>query len=162
MNIYIGIDPGKTGAMAILSDNGDKSWDGVWDYQDQECINRLRDIKHIMIKKGKSVKVIGVIEKVNADPHWGKTSIFSFGENFGQWKGRLESFGIPYIHLTPTKWQKEVFDYKPAKKDRKSASLELARRLFPWADLKNKGDHNRSDALLMAEAIHRLNKQGRI
>lgn len=162
MDIYIGIDPGKKGAMAILSDNGDKSWDGVWDYQDQECISRLRDIQQIMIKKGKSVKVIGVIEKVNSDPRWGKSSIFSFGENFGRWKGRLESFGIPYIHLTPTKWQKEVFDYKPVKEGRKTASLELARRLFPWADLNNKEDHNRSDALLMAEAIRRLNKQGKL
>lgn len=163
MNLFISVDPGATGAMAILSDNGDKSWEGVWDYKDhQECLSRLKDVQQLMIKKGKSISVIGIIEKVNSDPRWGKTSIFNFGDNFGQWKGRFDSFGIPYILLTPTKWQKEVFDYKPSSKDRKTASLELARRLFPWADLKNKGHHNRSDALLMAEALRRLHNQGKV
>jgi hypothetical protein len=162
MDIYLGVDPGKEGALAILTDNGDRSWDGVWDYLDQECLHRLKDISLFIVKSKSKSTVIGLIEKVNADPSWGKTSIFNFGDNFGQWRGRFDALSIPYTLLSPSKWQKEVFDSGSNIKDRKVASLELARRLFPWADLKNKGHHNRSDALLIAEALRRLHKQGKL
>lgn len=146
--IYAGIDPGEHGAIAMLgSIMGEVQ---IYDFDDA---NGLVSMKAF----AKDMRV--VIEKVGAMPKQGVASTFKFGTNFGIWIGRLEALGIVFDFATPQKWQKAVFDSAVRKgMDRKRLSLDRARRLFPQAGdlLARKMDHNRADALLMAEYCRRI------
>lgn len=152
MRIYIGIDPGQTGAMAIIDPTAG-GYHRVWDFDDLDGLSWLKTavIGEISFK--------AVLEKVHSMPKQGVSSSFKFGMNFGIWRGRLEALGIPYDLVTPQKWQKEIFD-SMTKTDRKTMSLDRARRLFPEMSdmLKRKKDHNRAEALLIAEYCRRMDK----
>jgi crossover junction endodeoxyribonuclease RuvC len=149
---FIGIDPGKTGAIAIIIDREIK----IYDFGNP-IIHRV-----LNMLKGCRSGMHAVLEKVHAMPGQGVSSMFSFGEAFGWWEGVLDALCIPYDLITPQKWQKRMFDYRPAKgkrtaaewtKLKKELSLERARRLYPQARdlfLTRKKDHNRADALLIA------------
>lgn len=148
MKIYIGIDPGQTGAMAIIGDGLEE----IYDFDDGDSMTNLRLVSADQVK--------AVIEKVAAMPKQGVSSTFKFGTNFGIWIGRLEALGIPFDYVTPQKWKKEMFDSMPRSGDQKAMSLDRARRLFPEMrdQLKRKKDHNRADALLLAEYCRRMDK----
>ena len=142
---FIGIDPGKTGAVAVLGrDNGELA---VHDYEDPGGLALLKNC-------GLSGQPFAMLEKVSAMPGQGVSSSFKFGANFGEWQGILKALNIPFEFVTPQKWQKGIFD-SMAKGDRKAMSLDMARRLFPSADLRLKKHHGRSDALLIAEYLRR-------
>ena len=148
--VWVGIDPGATGAMAAIYGDG---FIEIQDFTDpvgvRRCLHRLNDL-HGDVK--------AAIESVHSMPREGVSSAFKFGVNVGVWKGMLAMAGIPYDEVTPQKWQKEIFDSTLKKgMDRKALSLERARRLFPSMEgfLARKKDHGRSDALLIAEWLHR-------
>jgi hypothetical protein len=143
-HIWLGIDPGQTGALAIL---GDVKM--VFDYEDPSWIDYLETIAQLYHHGYDDVDVKAAIEKVSSMPKQGVASSFKFGTNYGIWQGILKAFQIPYIFVTPQKWQKGVFDSMP-RGDRKAMSLDLARRIFPWAQLNLKKHHSRADALLIA------------
>jgi len=149
--IYIGIDPGQTGAIAFLTPIENNNI--VIDFEDSLLALSL------MLANTRSPHyfLYAAIEKVSSMPKQGVASSFKFGTNFGIWQGRLEALQIPFVFVTPRKWQKEVFD-SMAQGDRKEMSLNLARRLFPWADLRLKKHHSRADALLIAEWLRRTDK----
>jgi len=150
--IYIGIDPGKGGAIAFLSDMGPFHC-MIFDFEDSESLAKLRAASKLRVR--------AVLEKVSAMPGQGVTSMFNFGANFGTWIGRLEALEIPFDFVTPGKWQKEMFDSMPAKgTDKKEMSRDRARRLFPQVadQLGRKKDHGRAEALLMAEYCRRMDK----
>lgn len=149
MQVFIGIDPGKSGAIAFL-DNRQRIL--IYDFPDQTAVTTLRSIAEYRT----TGRVNAVIEKVSARPGQGVVSMFRFGTNYGEWIGRLTALGIPYDLVVPQKWQKAVMD-SGRQKDKKKASLERARRLFPQAQslLTRKKDHNRADALLIAEYCRR-------
>ncbi len=151
--VYIGIDPGQTGAMALI-------WPGdavmIIDYDDPCGVGELRSLWD-----SHEYEVVACIEKVHSMPKQGVVSSFKFGTNFGIWQGRLEILQIPYDFVTPQKWQKEMFD-SMTKTDRKTMSLDRARRLFPETAPKYlplKKHHNRAEALLIAEYCRRINQQ---
>ncbi len=149
MPVYVGIDPGATGAMAVIDDLLDTV--SIHDFDDGRTLIALKNLP-------KSSRI--VLEKVSAMPKQGVASTFKFGANFGTWIGRLEALGLSFDFVTPQKWQKEVYDSAPRKGvDKKRLSLDRARRLFPRAAgyLTRKKDHNRADALLMAEYCRRKN-----
>ena len=143
--IYIGIDPGATGAMAVFY-SGDIEG-SVFDFEDPKGLEHLRWIKTFELPS-----LLAAIEKVHSMPKQGVASSFKFGTNFGIWQGRLQALEIPYIFVTPQKWQKVVFD-SMTKGDRKAMSLDLARRLYLWADLRLKKHHGRAEALLIARYL---------
>jgi hypothetical protein len=149
MKIYIGIDPGQTGAIAYI--RGIPSIAEVFDFENSfECVTSLGLLSLEKEKKA-------MIEKAHAMPKQGVSSMFKFGTAYGRVIGWLEAQGIPFEFVTPAKWKKEIFDSMP-KTDQKSMSLDLARRLFPalGEKLKRKGDHNRAEALLLAEYCRRI------
>lgn len=144
--IHIGIDPGNTGAMAIIHDDEID----IVDFDNPKFFYILNYAKYW--------DVCAMIENVHSMPGQGVSSTFKFGSAFGQAIGMLKSFSIPYELISPQKWQKVIFDSaKPT--DRKQGSLDMARRLFPELIkkyLSRKKDHNRADALLIAEYCRRI------
>ena len=146
--IYIGIDPGKKGAIAWL-ENGCQA---VWPYSNemlvQICKEAMEAIEH-------EQKVIVCVEKVGAMPGQGVTSMFNFGKSAGFIEGVLQAYGIPYQLITPQKWKKE-FSLGSDKKQ----SIEVCKRLFPDISLRRTDkcrtdDDGMAEALLMAEYARR-------
>lgn len=150
--LFIGIDPGKTGAIAII--DNDKNCVLL---QNWHNISFMTDII-LGVKNRKSSSIFQVcIEKVNSYGQ-GRTSAFTFGENYGMYQGILSALLIPYTFVTPQKWQKAIFDSKGGK-NTKERSLNMARRLYPLVDLRYKKDHNKADALLIARYARQIYKE---
>ena len=143
---YIGIDPGKDGAMAII-DNAERVT--IFPYKDAGEVAYINVCYQL---KGKSKCVL---EEVHSMPGNGNKSMFSFGENYGFIKGILQSFGVPYETVKPQRWKKE-FNVTADKK----TSIKAAHRLFPDVDLRRnercKKEHDgMAEALLLAEWARR-------
>ena len=147
--IYLGIDPGKSGAFAFLSDNGFAS---VYAFDEATFINILR--LHTRLKP-EEIQLKCMMEKVGAMPGQGVVSMFSFGMNYGWIQGVLTAEGVPYELVTPAKWKKEFGVTAD-----KNTSIEVCKRLFPDVNLKKtercKKDHDgMAEALLLAEFARR-------
>jgi crossover junction endodeoxyribonuclease RuvC len=142
LKVYIGIDPGQTGAIAFIIAGTAR----VYDFDDGDALSFLKKL-WLADEPTKAV-----IEKVGSMPGQGVSSTFKFGTNFGTWIGRLEALEIPFDFVTPQKWKKAMFDSMP-KGDTKEMSRNRALRLFPHMaeSLKRKKDHNRAEALLLAQ-----------
>lgn len=152
MSLYIGLDPGKKGAMALINvfDNPKMPYSvKIVPFDPKEYINTLTDI-------GPSYEIKCCIEQVHSLPREGVKSVFSFGQNYGWITGVLDAFGIPYQAVPPNKWKRE---YSLLKADKKQ-SIEVCRRLFPNVSLKRtekckKDDDNCAEALLLCEYARR-------
>ena len=122
---YIGIDPGKSGGICSIEDNrlrANKCPDSV-----QGMAELFKDILQDTSPKD----VFLYIEKVWAMPHDGKSSIFTFGQNYGQWEGVIASFNIIPIHVTPSTWMKHHEVEKGLKKqERKNILKQMAQEFI--------------------------------
>jgi len=154
MKVFIGIDPGKDGAMAIL---GLRDTPVLVPFGEVEYADRLRgldpfnDANINRTVGGEQPLPFCVVEHVNAMPGQGVTSCFSFGQNFGFILGLLTAFHIPYELVRPQKWKKEFSCTSD-----KNTSIEVAQRMFPGVDLRRtpkcqKPHDGICEALLMAE-----------
>lgn len=148
--IYIGIDPGLHGAIAILEG---KKVRGLFDMPLTDGTYDPREIYGLLLDayNGSVGKVIG-IEAVYRFPK------ISMG--FGLLVGVASV--VPHstvIKIPPRRWQK----WHGIKKADKDLSRELAIKLFPmYADrLARKMDHNRAEALLIAYYTRRVHKNDR-
>lgn len=141
---FLGIDVGKSGAYALINEKLTEA--EAWDFP--KSLEFLAE----KIQKLQAENNIGIccLEKANARPGQGVTSMFNFGVNYGVWQGVLTACHIPYFICTPHQWQRGVFDAAPRKKDTKLLSLSNAKRRFPMVDLSRKKDHGKADALNMA------------
>lgn len=143
--IYIGIDPGKDGAMALLWNN--ETIPEIWTFEPDTY-------KGVFSRwQGDAMKCC--LERVGSMPGQGVTSMFKFGENFGFIQGLLTAYAIPYELVTPQKWKKE-FQITGDK----NSSIAVCKRLFPDVSLRKSGrcrkDHDgMAEALLMAEYARR-------
>jgi len=136
--IYCGIDPGKSGAIAFY--DGKKM--EVYDYENP---SKIADIL------AKHEPDLIYMEKVGARPGQGVVSMFSFGENYGIYKGIMAAMGFQFILISPQKWQKGLI-FKTDGKDKASRSINACLRLFPdkFEILKRKKDNGRADAMMIA------------
>ena len=142
-NTFIGIDPGKSGGIAVIEDGQARTVP----YSDKE----LGRVMAWYCTHG----VICCLEKVGAMPGQGVTSMFNFGVSYGYIKGVLESYGIPYQEIPPQRWKKEF-----GLNSDKAASVDVCRKLFPEVNLlatpRCKKPHDgMAEALLMAEYARR-------
>lgn len=133
MKHYLGIDPGKSGAIVDVSDDGRVravfpiplvkdaiDWPGVCNfiYQYQQ------------LPMG---SVVACIEKVSAMPGQGVTSMFNFGFTTGMLHGILTAYDISLFLVTPQAWKKEVL--KGYNTKAKSCSIVFAQRAYPGINL---------------------------
>ena len=145
-NIYIGIDPGSNGAMAVIQQ------DDTYVFPFKQINMKL--ISSMLEDLSDKRDCHALIELVHAMPGQGVTSMFNFGHNFGMLEGLLIGAGIPYDRVTPQKWQKEFGLYRlpdETKTAKKNRHKELAKELFPTLNV----THATADALLIAEYARR-------
>jgi len=151
MTLYLGIDPGFSGAWGMIDHNG----------KYQSCGDMLNNGKHILSRYvhaeiSQAVDrqdIQGVIESVHSMPGQGVSSSFKFGIAFGMAIAIMERINCPWMLVTPQKWKKEM-----GLTADKNESLDMARQLWPTAPLARKMDNGRAEALLMAEWLRRQDK----
>lgn len=70
------------------------------------------------------------LEKAQAMPGQGVTSMFSIGQGYGLYRGILSALKIPYTLVHPKTWQKDMFRDQP-KTDTKAMSFIVCSRIWP-------------------------------
>ena len=158
----IGIDPGLSGAIAVLENSKVKNLfempvmpEGK---KNKRQVNGAQ-LYHEIYKKTqniekKNIKV--VIEQVSAMPGQGVTSMFNFGQSFGILKGICSAMQLPMYFVRPAKWKK-YFNLINSEKD---ASRTKAIEVFPYfsSELSRKKDSNKADAILIASFYYETYK----
>lgn len=141
MAFYMGIDPGMSGAVAVIGPDG---FADVWDYPG-ELFEAGVLLRQLCIDYPIT---LCAVEKVASMPKQGVASSFKFGMNFGGWLMTLGALGTPHTLVTPRTWQKVCLDSGTG--ETKARSLSVARRLFPDLDLSKAKHDGRADALHLA------------
>jgi len=154
--IIIGIDPGVSGAICILTDGKITELyemptmiDGK---KNKKQVNGA-EVTNIINKELVNEKDINVvIEHVSAMPGQGVTSMFNFGQSFGVLKGICAALKLPVHFIRPVKWKKH-FNLINTEKD---ASRTKVIEVFPYISSKisKKKDANKADAILIARFFH--------
>jgi crossover junction endodeoxyribonuclease RuvC len=148
----IGIDPGLSGAIAVLEDSKVKE---IFDMpvmpdgkKNKRQLNSALLVKLIKDNIKDFENTVMVVEQVNAMPGQGVTSMFNFGQTFGAIKGICAALGLPIFFVRPAKWKKH-FELINSSKD---ASRTKVIEMYPSISeqLSKKKDVNKSDAILIA------------
>jgi crossover junction endodeoxyribonuclease RuvC len=161
--IYIGIDPGLSGAIAVINDTDNSV--------------QLFDTPTTVVKSGKKnnnvyveseiVKILSFYPtdntKVGLEKQFpmagrdgrsqGLSSTFKTGYGFGMWVGMLSALKLPFDLLTSQKWKKAMLDGMGKEK---AASCVRAQQLYPDCELftlRGRALDGRGDALLIATYI---------
>jgi crossover junction endodeoxyribonuclease RuvC len=147
---HIGIDPGLSGAIAVLTDDSLQIHDMPVMTVDrngkakrQVSANELAELLNLYAGKDCHVYV----ERVSAMAGQGVTSVFSFGRSFGMIEGILAALKMPVTFVAPATWTRAI-----GRSPGKDASRARAMELFPeHQDLfKRVKDDGRADAALIA------------
>ena len=148
----IGIDPGLSGAIAVLDNNKVlKIYDMPVMAEGKKNKRQLNSAQLVNIIK-ENIKnhdeINVVVEQVNAMPGQGVTSMFNFGQTFGAIKGVCAALNLPIFFIRPSKWKK-YFELINSSKD---SSRTKAIEMYPSIanQLSKKKDVNKSDAILIA------------
>lgn len=140
---FLGIDPGASGAIAILS------------LENPELVLTMklteteRDVWEFIKTSGAGC---AILERVGAFPGQGVSSTFKFGASFGFCRGLLIAAQIPFALITPGVWQKNLGCLS---KGDKNVTKAKAQELFPAL----KVTHAIADAILIAEYNRRNHQQ---
>jgi len=155
--IYIGIDPGLDGAVAVKGDG----FVDIYDTPTFTVKHGKKNKRHCdavgmaeILKSYPAEDCHIALEKVHSMKGQGVASMFSMGEGFGIWKGIIAMGGFKLTLVTPQAWKKVMMSGMGKEKD---ASRQRAIELFPtlYDQLKRKKDHDRAEALLIAEFLSR-------
>ena len=148
----IGIDPGLSGAIAVLKNNKVLN---IFEIpvmsegkKNKRQLNSAQLVKLLKdnIKDNEDVSV--VVEQVNAMPGQGVTSMFNFGQTFGAIKGICAALGLPIFFVRPAKWKKHFELINSSKDSSRTKAIEMYPLLS--SELSKKKDVNKSDAILIA------------
>ena len=148
----IGIDPGLSGAIAIIENN---TVLGIFDMpvmaegkKNKRQLNSAQLVNIIKEYVKKEEEIVVVVEQVNAMPGQGVTSMFNFGQTFGAIKGVCAALNLPIFFVRPSKWKK-YFELINSSKD---SSRTKVIEMYPSLSnkLSKKKDVNKSDAILIA------------
>ena len=148
----IGIDPGLSGAIAILENNKVLN---IFEMpvmsegkKNKRQLNSAQLVKLLKDNISENEEVSVVVEQVNAMPGQGVTSMFNFGQTFGAIKGVCAALGFPIFFVRPSKWKKHFELINSSKDSSRTKAIEMYPSLSDG--LAKKKDVNKSDAILIA------------
>ena len=148
----IGIDPGLSGAIAVLEDNRIREIFDIPVMTDGKKNKRQLNSAHLVKLIKDNIKDINetviVVEQVNAMPGQGVTSMFNFGQTFGAIKGICAALELPIFFVRPSKWKKHFELINSSKDSSRTKAIEMYPKLS--SQLAKKKDVNKSDAILIA------------
>lgn len=139
--VYIGIDPGLSGGIAIIEHDG--------------TVNAVkmpateRDILNVLGAGLAMVDARAVIERVSSWPKMGVVSAFTFGRGYGALLMALTAAEVPFDLVGPRQWQEAMSCLSGGDKN---VTKRRAQQVFPSV----KVTHAIADALLLAEFCRRV------
>ena len=150
--IVVGIDPGLSGAIAILENNKVLN---IFDMpvmaegkKNKRQLNSAQLVNIIKDSTKPDAEIAVVVEQVNAMPGQGVTSMFNFGQTFGAIKGVCAALELPIFFVRPSKWKKHFELINSSKDSSRTKVIEMYPSLS--SQLAKKKDVNKSDAILIA------------
>lgn len=152
--ITIGIDPGLSGAVGVLNN-------GL--YQAVEDMPTVAKGSGSVKSEADAAGLLGMLrwyskpdipvavalERVNAMPGQGVSSVFSLGDSFGVARAVVAASRFELTYVTPATWKRHF-----GLSSDKEQCRALAIRLFPDAPLHLKKYADRAEALLMARWLY--------
>jgi hypothetical protein len=178
--IWIGCDPGKSGALVAIYSTGQIVMKkvplvkGTREIDIKEFKNQFLSVFNITDTGELAEEVIVIIEDVHAIAMSSAKSQFQFGRALGILEGIVAALDLPFIKIQPKKWQGTCLEgvpliFKPSKpkankkgemvvsksNDTKAMALVAAKRLYPGLSFKltdkcTNDDDGIVDALLIA------------
>ena len=151
--MVIGIDVGGKGGICFLNGNG-----GIIKLVTMPTNGTKAsppDIFKLIKSMYEKGNTFGFIEKAQAMPKQGVSSMFSYGYHAGGLEMIFIALGIPYELVPPRTWQKTMFIGTEAKLPSKVRAYAAASRLAPSLDFKasercKKAHDGKVDAYLIA------------
>ena len=134
---YIGIDPGKSGGIAIVDEEGEMKA-----YKCPDSSEEMAILFQILIGSTPAAEIRLLMERVWARPTNAVRAAFSYGVNYGQWLGIVATHEVQMNTVIPVGWIKWV----GCPNVRKRWLKEKARELYPDV---NKLTLATSDAILI-------------
>lgn len=135
--IFFGIDPGKSGSISAIWDDGVPCTSFCkLSETEYDIVNWLRQFD---LNDSRAV-----IERVSASPQMGVVSAFTFGRSYGTVRGIICGLSVPLIEVAPAKWQ-GWFGCRT--KGDKNISKAAAQQRWPTLKI----THANADSLLLAE-----------
>jgi crossover junction endodeoxyribonuclease RuvC len=148
--MIIGIDPGLSGAIAWVSDDGYLV--RVADMPVVEVTGKKRVSPQMLtslLEEHDDIIRLVAIEDVGAMPGQGVTSMFSFGFSAGLISGVCAGLKLPIVLYRPSVWKRQAG--VPADK---GAARQMAQRLWPGSRAFDRAkDDGRAEAALMARWV---------
>jgi len=166
----IGIDPGITGAIALLYKTATMRRARFIALEDLPTVARgaggasvRNEINPIALENivarwrkqhniNSTLDAMVVLEYLASRPLMASGTVFSMGDTFGTVRAvlALQRWGMHFV--TPATWKKGLglAQAKQTTKEKKERSRAMAVHLYPNAPLDRVKDHNRAEALLIA------------
>ena len=133
MAILLGIDPGRTGALAVVSREFGMDrlvwWAATKDLCPDGYIPEAMD-SAVSLAVSTHGATSAVLERVSAMPGQGVTCMFNFGAGWGLWRGILAG-RCPVLEPTSASWSKVVLRDIPGA-DTKQKALARASQVPGW------------------------------
>lgn len=156
MNCIVGIDPGVSGAVAIVTD-------GAVECHDMPTIE-IRGKRHVCPAGLRAIlwRVLDdvsavVLEHVQGVQGTGATSAFSFGRSFGLCEGVVAGLSLPMTLVRPQVWTKALNLSRDKGTHRQAAINLFPKQAEYFARVKDDG---RADAALLAHWYMRRGGHG--
>lgn len=146
----LGIDPGKSGGLALVNGDGLQTWP-------MPMAGNVPDTLELSVIFRAYKPDVIVLEKVHSMPGQGVSSTFTFGRGYGRLEGIAEALAIRVELISPQRWKNLVLT--DTAKD-KEAAIEYCRRRYPSLNLVlprcRKPHEGIADAICIAEAGRRI------
>ena len=166
MNV-IGVDPGLTGALALLNHRGLLACtdmptmikgNGEGAVKNQVDPGALADLLRAWIEGKDKNEIMVLIEaqgpvRLPGNKILGGASAFSLAYTAGVIEGVVTALRLPRELVTPSAWKKAL-GLTAKGPDKKALARAMAQRYYPEADICRVRDHNRAEAILIARYGH--------
>ena len=147
----LGIDPGASGAIALLDTEQNTLF-----VVDMPCVDVRRGTRTVRHVSAQALSLAvaafhpvdhAIVERVHSMPGQGVASTFAFGRAFGVCEGVLAGAGVRYTDVAPATWMRLL-----RLTGGKDAARHMAMQLFPGLAERfaRKKDDGRADAALLA------------
>jgi len=149
MDVVLGGDPGKSGCIVVIDTEGNfvDQISGQWEIEE-----RVRTLDNLL-REGMYTPIFALVGRVWAvrknDTRQGASTMFKFGQSYGEMKALVEVFCRKNEEIIPQTWQKAILG--ETNKGDKKICKAAASKLFPDVKVTLRN----CDALLLGELARR-------
>lgn len=142
--LYLGIDPGIGGGIAVLAGRTVRA------HKMPETVGDLLALLKglVLDAEGYRWPAHALLERAHPMPKQGVVSVFTYGRGYGRLEAALQAAAIPYDEVTAPVWQQAM---GCRSRGDKRITKARAQQLFPQMTI----THAIADALLIAEFCRR-------